>query len=154
MLKVEITSRPVLDALQQLISRIQTPDRALMEIGEDLADSTMERFRDGKGPGGKEWGSKEDSTLDRYNRMFGRSFPEPLIGPSSRLALDISWQLVGDKAVEIGSPTPYANMQQFGGTKAQWPHLWGDIPARPFLGISDADEENILAIIGGYLLPD
>ncbi len=26
----------------------------------------------------------------------------------------------------------YAAMQNFGGTKAEFPNLWGDIPARPF----------------------
>ena len=46
----------------------------------------------------------------------------------------------------------YAAMQQFGGTKSQFPHLWGDIPARPFLGISTADKQNIRDIIGSYLV--
>jgi phage gpG-like protein len=53
--------------------------------------------------------------------------------------------------VDIGSAEPEANLQQHGGTKAQWPHLWGDIPARPFLGVSQADEENILDIVSRYL---
>lgn len=47
----------------------------------------------------------------------------------------------------------YAAIQQFGGTKAQFPHLWGDIPARPFLPITPAgtlypaDREKILAAL-------
>jgi phage gpG-like protein len=45
----------------------------------------------------------------------------------------------------------YAAMQQFGGTKAEFPHLWGDIPERPFLGVSD-DEKEILEIISDYLI--
>ncbi|MFK3602796.1 hypothetical protein [Pseudomonas sp. AP19] len=32
----------------------------------------------------------------------------------------------------VGSDKPYAAMMQFGGG-ADFPHLWGDIPARPFL---------------------
>jgi len=42
-------------------------------------------------------------------------------------------------------------MQQFGGTKSEFPWLWGDIPARPYLGISDADEIEVLEIINEYL---
>ena len=57
----------------------------------------------------------------------------------------------GRDFVEIGSPKEYAAMQQFGGQKSKFPHLWGDIPARPFLGISDRDQKSVLDIISGYL---
>ncbi len=42
-------------------------------------------------------------------------------------------------------------MQQFGGNKSKFPNLWGDIPARPFLGISDADEKMIVSTVNEYL---
>lgn len=42
-------------------------------------------------------------------------------------------------------------MMHHGGTKAAFPHLWGDIPARPFLGVSAEDEVNITAQIADYL---
>jgi phage gpG-like protein len=45
----------------------------------------------------------------------------------------------------------YTNMMQFGGTKSQFPHLWGDIPARPFVGVSDADKAAILDVISRRL---
>ncbi len=35
-------------------------------------------------------------------------------------------------SVTIRNTMPYARMMQFGGTVQEWPHLWGDIPARPF----------------------
>ena len=40
-----------------------------------------------------------------------------------------------NQSVTIGNLMDYAAMQQFGGTKAQFPNLWGDIPARPFMPI-------------------
>jgi phage gpG-like protein len=52
----------------------------------------------------------------------------------------------------VGSNKEYAAMQQFGGTKAQFPHLWGDIPARPFMGVSDDDERELLALVHDHLL--
>ena len=42
-------------------------------------------------------------------------------------------------------------MQQFGGTRSRFGHLWGDIPARPFLGLSTADEQALLEIAEDYL---
>ena len=40
---------------------------------------------------------------------------------------------VGNDFVDIGTNDKRATMLNFGGTKAQFPHLWGDIPARPFM---------------------
>ena len=51
---------------------------------------------------------------------------------------------------EVGSTRIYAGAHQFGarrgacGTnKKGAPIPWGDIPARPFLGVSDADKKTI-----------
>lgn len=102
---------------------------------------------------------------------------KPLIGETHRLSSEISAQ--ADRAgVEIGSPMVYAAVQQFGakmgefgrysqvsrwrkyekgdfrkhaGTVKGFPIPWGDIPARPFLGLSEADDEQVLAIVGEYL---
>ena len=63
----------------------------------------------------------------------------------------MDYQIFGDTLV-IGNTMEYAAMMQFGGSRADYPQLWGDIPARPFLGISDEDEKMILSVIGDYLL--
>ena len=38
-----------------------------------------------------------------------------------------------DSSALVGSNKPYAAMMHFGGDKSDFPHLWGDIPGRPFL---------------------
>ena len=60
--------------------------------------------------------------------------------------------------MEVGSTRIYAGAHQFGarrgacGTnKKGAPIPWGDIPARPFLGVSDADKKTILEIINKRL---
>ncbi len=73
-----------------------------------------------------------------------------LIGDTTDLARQI-FPVVGGDYVQIGSDRPYAAMQQFGGAKSKFPNLWGDIPARPFLGLSDQDTQNILDTISEYL---
>jgi phage gpG-like protein len=49
------------------------------------------------------------------------------------------------------APLPYAAMMQFGGTKGQFPNLWGDIPARPYIGFAQEQEDTILEIVTEWL---
>jgi phage gpG-like protein len=58
----------------------------------------------------------------------------------------------------VGSTMIYSAVQQFGqkqgesgSTKRGSPIPWGDIPARPFLGISDQDRIDIIDTISDYL---
>ncbi len=113
---------------------------ALKEIGEHLVESTKERFGDQTAPDGKKWAANKPSTLARKGNR------PPLTGETGLLADTINYQLDGDTLL-VGSPMEYAAMQQFGGEKTEFPNLWGDIPARPFLGLSDADRDEIQTII-------
>ena len=64
----------------------------------------------------------------------------------------IDYELYGSAGVQIGSPMKdYAAMMQFGGTKSEFPQLWGDVPARPFLGLSDDDRDDVLSILQRHL---
>lgn len=154
MIRVDFDDGQIQSALANVLARLANPQPMMIEIGELVANSTMARFATATAPDGSEWKTNEQSTVDIYNSMFASAGAKrPLVGETRRLGGEISWQLDGRDAVEIGSPLPYAAMQQFGGTKAQWPHLWGDIPARPYLGISDDDERDILDIVARYLQP-
>jgi len=51
---------------------------------------------------------------------------------------------VADNVLTVGNTMEYSAMQHFGGTKANYPHLWGDIPARPFIGVSADDREMVV----------
>lgn len=152
-IELDLETGSALDGIAKLLGRVEQPRPLLMEIGEDLSESTKERFRDGVAPDGTPWAPNSPVTVSIYQNMFASaSGKRPLVGETRRLSNEISWQLEGDRAVLIGSPLPYAAMQQFGGTKGDWPHLWGDIPARPFLGVSDQDERTILDLMSTYLL--
>ncbi len=48
------------------------------------------------------------------------------------LAASITTQATDSSAL-VGSNKPYAAMMFFGGRREDFPHLWGDIPARPYL---------------------
>lgn len=73
-----------------------------------------------------------------------------LHGLSGILSTDIHYEYDANSLL-VGTGREYGAMMQFGGARAQFKNLWGDIPARPFLGISPADETNIIAILSRHL---
>ena len=70
----------------------------------------------------------------------------------------------GDDAVGIGSPMIYAGTFNFGAKSGEFgfgmfasrngsfPIPWGNIPARRFLGLSEADKVNVAELIRSYML--
>lgn len=145
MAEIEIDDEEIRRALQNLQDAAGDMSTALKEIGERLTESTKHRFETTTGPDGNRWPRNSPATLQH------KEGDRPLTGETGELMDTIHWQLQGDDAVEIGSPMEYAAMQQFGGAKAEFPHLWGDIPARPFLGISDDDRDTMLDIIQAHI---
>lgn len=136
-----------LDGLSQLLSDM-TP--VFQDIGEALAVSTENRFVAGEAPDGSAWAPKSKATLAKYARGKDPVSDKPLHGPSLQLSRTIYYE-AGASEVLIGSPMIYAGMMQLGGAKANFPHLWGDIPARPYLGVSDEDRGHILDIIAEHM---
>ena len=157
MLAIKFDGKTVQSALAQTIAAIENPRDMLQQIGLELAESTMKRFPQGKGPDGVPWAKKSAVTLARHPRGGTR----PLIGESKVLSTSITSRVEGNVVV-VGSNAVQAAVQQFGapagslwrgkgkrGGNAMAP--WGDIPARPFLGVSAEDEQTILKVVAEYL---
>lgn len=145
MIEIIYDDAEVMAALHQLLERTGNIRPALVDIGEAGVESTKQRFGTMTAPDGSHWATNSDVTIDR------KGFNRPLTGETGTLMDTIRYQLDGDFAVLIGSNKDQAAMMQFGGTKAEFPNLWGDIPGRPYLGISDADKAEILSIIQRHL---
>jgi len=111
------------------------------QVGEFLLRTHRQRFEDEESPDGTPWEPLSDVTLARKKRNKDKILTHSgdMRGPGLRYQL-------GPDGLEFGSDRPYAAMMHFGGTKEEFPHLWGDIPARPWLGVSDDDEDHILKI--------
>lgn len=140
----------------------------MQEIGEIVIDSTKQRFSQGVAPDGSRWAPKSQTTLNRYGARTSNTIDiRPLFGPSGALSSQIFYEAAPD-SVTWGSPMIYAATQQFGAAQGQFgaaigrtkpsakrpksqdyyfPIPWGNIPARPFLGISAEDQTNILDVI-------
>lgn len=165
--RIEVDDRDILRELEKLTRRAEDLSPAMREIGELGVATTKRRFALGMAPDGTRWAPNSQVTilqyLDRYSgsyRKDGRLSKagaglvmgkKPLIGESKTLSTAIQYRLVDTTSVEWGSDRPQAAMMQYGGRKAQFPHLWGDIPGRPYLGLSDEDAGNILDILGDHL---
>jgi len=166
---VEVHDQDVLAAFNRLAAANADLSPALRLIGETLKESTKRRFETSTGPDGQRWPANSQATYEALARKKGEfrkgdgklsggkkgaglvMAKKPLIGELKALSHTIDYQ---DDAtsVTIGSPMGYAAMQHFGGTKAEFPNLWGDIPARPFLGVSAEDKGDILEILQNHLL--
>lgn len=174
MIRIEIDDRAVIGALSELVRRVADPRPALADIGEYLVASTRRRFGEGRSPDGTPWAPNSPVTIMRYLSRFGgtrrrrgggltkkgasmAAAKKPLIGETRRLSSEVAYQLI-PSGVEVGSSLVYAAVQQLGARKGEFgrtrrgaPIPWGDIPPRPFLGVSEADRAAILAILAGYL---
>lgn len=174
---IELSDRSGLDYLRGFVDRGQNLRPLLLEIGEDLAESTKARFATATDPDGAAWAPNSTLTLARYSSLFARkkdgsltkrseaklASKKPGTGETGALKTTINFQLPGDDSVSIGSPMIYAGTFQYGAQSGEYgfgmfatrngsfPIPWGNIPARRFLGLSSADRVNVAELIRSYM---
>lgn len=177
---IELTNRSGLDYLHSLVARAQNLRPLLAEIGEDMAESTKQRFNTATAPDGTAWAPNSALTIARYGSNFARkkdgsftkaseaklSGKKPGTGETRALATTINYQIPTDDTVGIGSPMVYANTFHYGAQSGEFgfgmyatrnggfPIPWGNIPARNFVGASEADKTHIGELIRSYMLED
>lgn len=173
-----ITIRLEDEAVRAALARVLRAEgdltAVMRQIGEALVETTRWRFQDSVAPDGRRWAPNSPvtiaRTLARYGgtrRKDGRGLTvkgmrlaagkKPLIGESGSLSTQISYA-ADRRSVAVGSPMVYAAAQQFGARQGAFgrgrrgaPIPWGDIPARPFLGLSAGDRATIVALIADHL---
>lgn len=153
-----------------LLSRAANPRPAYIAIGEYLIRSADQNFARQQSPDGQRWAPNTRLTIERYlagalkngSKLLNKkgqlnskgsqfvSSKKILQGHTGMLRHRLFYRLVAD-GVEYGSPEVYAAMMQFGGKKSAYPHLLGDIPARPYLGMSGNDQKTVVDIMTAYL---
>ncbi|TVU88302.1 phage virion morphogenesis protein [Vreelandella titanicae] len=141
---INVSSEAVERAITELLQKGEDLTAPMKSIGEEMINRTQQRFRDKEAPDGTPWA--DNSPVTEKRKGHGRV----LEGESNELSEQFSYSAASD-SVEWGSLMVYAAMQNFGGTKAEFPHLWGDIPGREFIGLSDDDEDEVLAILADHL---
>lgn len=157
MFKVQFNAGASREAIRDAAARLKDMTPIFADVGEYMLQATRERFVKGEAPDGSAWAPKSQTTLDRYKALGYGALTRPLIGPGKRLSREIV-RLVSKDGVVIGSSLIYAAVQQGGAAKGAFgndrhgrPIPWGRIPARPFLGLSDADEKAIIDIVDEHI---
>lgn len=169
MIHVELMNGQADSILSRLATSGVTLKPLMAEVGEMIAESTKQRFATSISPDGTPWEPNTALTITRYLNRFGGSYKKdgslskkgasrasskkPLVGETAALSTTISYY-AGPDFVVIGSPMVYAGTQQFGAKARSFAggrSPWGDIPARPFLGISNDDERGILDLAMEHL---
>lgn len=151
MIEIEWDDRRVTKALRDLQDAAVDLTPALLAIKENLVESTKKRFETKTGPDGKRWEENSPVTIDR------KGFNDPLVDGGT-LNEQISGDVFGGHTLVIYPEMGYAATQQFGAKQGEFgtskrggPLPWGDIPARPFMGISFEDDAMILDVIREHL---
>lgn len=144
MFYIDFDPKALLAALTELKRLSGDLSGPLKAIGEDLVESTKRRIELGRDLNGRPFAPNSPVTVARkgHNR--------PLIDSGTLLHNTIHYDVQGDTLI-VGSSSEYAALQQFGQRKGASgknrrgaPIPWGDIPARPFIGLSQEDETYIL----------
>lgn len=168
-LKVTFDDATAVAALERLRGRCGNLAPLLTGIGEDLTESSKHRFSTATAPDGTPWAPNTEVTILQYLGATKGNFrkkdgklsakgagrvmaKKPLTGETKMLGQQIAYRLVGN-TLEVGSTMIYSAVQQFGAKKGSLGGgaPWGDIPARPFLGISPEDGAAIEQSILDYL---
>lgn len=109
------------------------------DVGETLLNSTRNRFRTLTAPDGTPWAPLSPAYAARKPRHKNK--PLTLSGV---LRGTLVKQATAD-SLRIGTPLIYGATHQFGR---------GNIPARPFLGMSEADRNDLIDALDEYLNAD
>lgn len=125
---------------------------AMRDIGNYLVNTTRDRFHSQQSPDGVPWAPLSSATKARKQRNRGKILTEGG-------ALQAVVMQADSSSVAIGSPLVYAGTHQFGAARGAFgtmssgrPIPWGDIPARPFLGLSNEDEGEVGRLVADFLI--
>lgn len=127
-----------LDQLQARIQGLAGMDTTTLmpRLGEYLQSSTQERFATQTAPDGSAWDALAPRTLKRkkHNR-------DKVLTARGFLRRGIRYQVLDKSTVQVGTDSVYAATHQYGR---------GGIPARPFLGLSATDRQEIAAVVADW----
>lgn len=149
--RIDVTTDELRPVLSGLIAAGEDLSPAMDEIGAAMVASTLDRFEREAGPDGTPWTPSRRAEVEGGKTLTDRGHLRSSITHAA-----------GPDSVEWGSNLVYAAIHQTGGTitassaKAlRFPLAGGGfatvqsvtMPARPYLGLDDGDEVEILDIL-------
>ena len=163
-IRIDIHDRPVRNALQRLITAGTDLSPATSEIATYLMSITEQAFDKETDPAtGKPWAPLSKVTLRRRS-MSGH------VSASGARKLQVSRNLLqsiladyDQTSAVVSTDLDYATTQHDGARQGQFgrgnyqtkrgsfPIPWGDIPARPFFGLSNRHQDEVRDIITDHI---
>lgn len=142
---IDYNSQSVALVLDQLVAQAADLQPAMMEIAEYLHERTRDHFDNQEAPDGTPWAPLADSTKARKQAQ-GVPINKILHGQTLNLRDTIfPFYSSTEAGVSTGPGTEaYAATQHFGDAKR-------NIEPRPVMGISEADEQEVIAILEQFL---
>lgn len=158
-INIDVLDRDAKAAIRRTIRAGYDMSPAMLAVSEHLKDSALESFARQRAPDGTPWAQLKASTRRQRRRGgFGEA------GPILQRRGDLLRSIVSDHGptfASAGTNLVYATTQHFGAERGAFggartslpgrsffqPIPWGDIPARPFLGVSADDERRIGEIV-------
>lgn len=136
----QVNFNPAIVAINNKIAQLQNMTPALNQIGQMAVASTRYRITNSKtDPSGAAWRPMTRATVRQRARRG--TLANGLLWDTGRLLRSINYRLVKN-TVQVYSSVPYAQYLQFGTTR---------MPARKFLGWSNADIANMSMIVNAFL---
>ena len=138
MIKISLNDTQAVEKLHRIASQLKHPRKLYGVLGETLKKIHAERFKQEVDPQGNNWQSLSPKTLTRKQKK-GKS--TKILRQDGYLS-DRTAYNYNDKNVEFGSDAKYARLHQFGGKAGRGKKV--TIPKRPWLGVSQQDEQKLL----------
>lgn len=162
---VSLDDTLVAQRIAEIAQRLGNLSPAMMAIGETLTESTKRRFDTSTAPDGSRWAPNAQATIEAsVGRVKGAYRKDgklskkgtqaamakrPLVD-SGLLQDSFAWQLVdGGQGVEVGT-NRFAGEWDGGAAVFHFGRHDGSIPAREIVGMSPADEVEVMDIIDRF----
>lgn len=153
-LDIEYDDERVRAALRNLRQAGRDLSPAMRSIAAALQDSVEEAFATQSSPDGVPWAPLSDVTISAREKRG--KWPGPILRVTGDL-LDTITSDFDETSAVVGTNSPYAATHHFGAERGEFgttsrgaPIPWGDIPARPFLGVSAEAGEHVLDILSRH----
>lgn len=153
----------IAEKLREAGQALAHPARLMNDIGAALTQSSRERFDTQTDPEGVKWKRlalrTEISRMGGARRVFTQKggFRKGAVARMDRLRIlfaqghlrnSLTWRF-NATSVEIGTNLSYGAIHQFGGQAGRGKKI--SIPARPYLGLSNDDQDRVEGLIQDHL---
>lgn len=138
MIKITLNDLKAQQQLKTIALQLKQPRKLFGVLGETLKKIHTQRFKDEVTPDGQKWKPLSARTV-ALKAKRGKS--SKILRQDGYLSDKLAYNYGDDKLV-FGSDAKYARLHQFGGNAGRGKKV--TVPARPWLGAGDKDEQILL----------